>query len=139
MQIFKLLLIQCLNLTSFFPRPEELYYKLSQGCKFSKIDLPHAYLQIELDDKSKEFVVITTHQALYHYKQLPFGLNCAPAVFQKIVKKVIQRIPGTAKYSDDIIITGATEKEHNFDKFTINFNEWINAKFSKTSYNIWVI
>ena len=38
-----------------FPLPEELFHKLNQGCKFSKIDLAEAYLQIELDDKSKDF------------------------------------------------------------------------------------
>ena len=95
-----------------FPLPEELFHKLNQGCKFSKIDLADAYLQIELDDKSKEFVVITTHQGLYRYKRLPFGLSSAPAVFQKIVETAIQGIPGTANYLDDIIVTGATEKEH---------------------------
>ena len=95
-----------------FPLPEELFHKLNQGCKFSKIDLADAYLQIELEDKSKEVVVINTHQGLYRYKRLPFGLSCAPAIFQKIVEKVIEGIPSTANYLDDIIVTGSTEKEH---------------------------
>ena len=95
-----------------FPLPEELFHKLNQGFKFSKIDLADAYLQIELEDKSKELVVINTHQGLYRCKRLPFGLSCAPAVFQKIIEKVIQEIPGTVNYLDDIIVTGATEKEH---------------------------
>jgi len=95
-----------------FLLPEELFHKLNQGCKFSKIDLVDAYLQIELDAESRNLVVINTHQGLYHYKWLPFGLSCAPAVFQKIVEKVIQNIPGTANYLDDIIVTCGTEKEH---------------------------
>ena len=33
-------------------------------------------------------------------------------MFQKIVEKVIQGIPGTVNYLDDIIVAGATEKEH---------------------------
>ena len=64
-----------------FPLPEELFHKLNQGCKFSKINLPDAYLQIELDDKSKDLAVINTHQGLHCYKRLPFGLSSAPAVF----------------------------------------------------------
>ena len=95
-----------------FPLPEELFHKLNQGCKFSKIDLADAYLQIELDDKSKDSIAINIHQGLYRYKQLPFGFSSTPAVFQKIVGKVIQRIPGTANYLDDIIVTGTTENEH---------------------------
>ena len=57
-------------------------------------------------------MVITTHQGLYRYKRISIGLSCAPAVFQKIVEKAIQGIPGTANYLDDIIVTGATEEEH---------------------------
>ena len=93
-----------------FPLPEELFHK-NQGCKFSKIDLADAYLLIELDNKSKDLVVINTHQGLYRYKRL-LGLSSAPAVFQKIVEKVIRGIPGTANYLDDIIVMGTTEKEH---------------------------
>ena len=93
-----------------FPLPEEPFHKLNQGFKFSKIDLADAYLQIELEDKSKELVVINTHQGLYCYKRL--GWSCAPAVFQKIIEKIIQGIPGTANYLDNIIVTGATEKEY---------------------------
>ena len=33
-------------------------------------------------------------------------------MFQKIVEKVIQGIPGTANYLDNIIVTGTTEKKH---------------------------
>ena len=33
-------------------------------------------------------------------------------MFQKIVEKANHGIPGTANYLDDIIVTGATEKEH---------------------------
>ena len=93
-----------------FPLSEELFHKLNQGCKFSNV--ADAYLQIELKDKSKELVAINTHQGLYRYKPLPFGLSCTPAVFQKIVEKVIQGISGTANYLDDIIVTDTTEKEH---------------------------
>jgi len=71
-----------------------------------------AYLQIELNDASKQLVVLNTHQGLYHYKRMPFGLSCAPAVFQKIMEQTLSDIPGVACYLDDLIITGKTEKEH---------------------------
>ena len=43
---------------------------------------------------------------------MPFGLSCAPAVFQRIVERVIQNVPGTANYLNDITVTSSTEKEH---------------------------
>ena len=65
-----------------FPLPEELFHKLNGGHMFSKLDLADAYLQIPLDKESADLVVINTHQGLYKYKRLPFGLSCAPAIFQ---------------------------------------------------------
>lgn len=80
--------------------------------KFSKLDLAEAYLQIPLDDKSAELTVINTHQGLYKFKRLPFGLSCAPAVFQKLIEQLVGDIPGVACYLDDIVVTGRSEQEH---------------------------
>ena len=95
-----------------FPLPEELFEKLNGGHKFSKLDLAEAYLQIPLDEKSTELTVINTHQGLYKFKRLPFGLSSAPAIFQKFIEQLVRDIPGVACYLDDIIVTGRSEQEH---------------------------
>ena len=95
-----------------FPLPEELFQKLNGGHKFSKLDLAEAYLQIPLDEKSNELTVINTHQGLYKFKRLPFGLSCAPAVFQKLIEQLVGDIPGVACYLDDIVVTGRSEQDH---------------------------
>ena len=60
------------------PRVEELFARMN-GCKiFSKLDLADAYLQIELDDASKQLLVINTPKGLYQYQRLPFGPSSAP-------------------------------------------------------------
>ena len=94
------------------PLPEELFHKLRGGTKFTKLDLADAYLQIELDGNSKQLVVHNTHQGLYCYKRMPFGLSCAPAIFQRIIEQTLADIRGVACYLDDIIITGKTEYDH---------------------------
>ena len=95
-----------------FPLPEELFQKLNGGHKFSKLDLAEAYLQIPLDEKSAQLTVINTHQGLYKFKRLPFGLSCAPAIFQKLIEQLVGDIPGVACYLDDIVVTGKSEQEH---------------------------
>ena len=92
--------------------PEELFHKLNGGCKFTKVDLAEAYLQVELTEESSQLVVINTHQGLYRYKRLPFGLSCAPATFQKVIEQTVGDIRGVACYLDDIVVTGKTEQEH---------------------------
>ena len=43
---------------------------------------------------------------------MPFGLSCAPAIFQKIIEQTIADVPGVACYLDDLIVTGKTEEDH---------------------------
>ena len=62
------------------------------GGKFLKLDLSHAYQQVLLEEKSQEFVTVSTHKGLYRYNWLPFGIASAPAVFQQLMEKVLQGI-----------------------------------------------
>ena len=59
------------------PNPEELFATLSEGEKFSKLDLSGAYQQIVLDEDSREYVTINTHKGLYRPTPLPFGVSSA--------------------------------------------------------------
>ena len=89
--------------------------------------LADAYLQIKLDENSKQLVVLNTHQGLYYYKRMPFGLSyCATAIFERIIKQTVADILGVACYLDDIIIKGKTEKDHiNLQKTLERLKEWI--------------
>ena len=46
------------------PRIDELFAALSGGKVFSKLDLSHAYLQLQLDESSQEYVTVNTHRIL---------------------------------------------------------------------------
>ena len=65
-----------------------------------------------LDEESRTYVVINTHQGLYQYNRLPFGVSSASGVFQRIMKTLLQAMPGVVVYLDDILITGRNEQEH---------------------------
>ena len=94
------------------PRPEELFAALNGGEQFTKLDFSEAYLQLELDEESQQFMVINTHKGLFKYTRLPFGIAAAPAVFQQTMDIVLQGLPGVVCYLDDIIITGKDKQEH---------------------------
>ena len=94
------------------PKPSDLMTSLTGGQKFSKLDLSAAYQQIVLDDEASELVVINTHQGLYKYTRLPFGIASAPAIFQKAMDGILQGIPHCICYLDDILVTGRSDEEH---------------------------
>ncbi|XP_030368972.1 uncharacterized protein K02A2.6-like [Scaptodrosophila lebanonensis] len=94
------------------PTRESLLHTVRRGTHFSKIDLKDAYLQMELDDSSKQFMVVSTPLGLFQYQRLPYGIASAPAIFQRYLEQLLNGIEGCGNYLDDIIITAPTVKEH---------------------------
>ena len=100
--------------SDFYPLPriEELYTKLGGGVLYSKLDLSHAYQQLELDSVSQEYTTINTPKGLFAFTRLPFGVSCAPGIFQRTMESLLSKIPMCAVYFDDILISGKTVAEH---------------------------
>ena len=94
------------------PHIDDLFASLAGEKLFSKLDLAHAYQQIPLAEESKKLVVINTHKGLYRYNRLPFGISSAPAIFQRMMEGILQGIPHVTVYIHDILVTGATDREH---------------------------
>lgn len=92
--------------------PEDLFVKISGGSKYSKLDGHNAYHQLELDEASKQFLVVNTHRGLYRYNVLPQGIASSPAIFQEFMDVLLQNIPQTGSFIDDCITTGSTEDDH---------------------------
>lgn len=97
-----------------YPLPliDDLFAGLSGGQKFSKIDLNQAYLQMCVDEQSRELLTINTHKGLFRYCRLPFGITSAPALFQRAMDQILSGLPGVQCYLDDILCTGANDEEH---------------------------
>ena len=94
------------------PRPEEHFAALNNGQYFTKLGLSEVYLQIELEDEAKKYLVINTHRGLYRFNRLPYGIASAPAIFQQIIEQVLPKLPKVVCYMDDILVTGSTHEEH---------------------------
>ena len=94
------------------PKIEDLFARLAGGKSFSKLDMAQAYQQLDLDEESREYVVINTHRGPYRYNRLPFVVSSAPGIFQRVMESVLRGIPGVVVYLDDILITAPTDEEH---------------------------
>ena len=94
------------------PRVDDLLASLAGGKHFTKLDLAHAYLQVPLDEESRQFVTVNTEKGLYQYTRLPFGVSSAPSIFQRTMERLLHGIPNVLVYIDDVLIKGVTREEH---------------------------
>ena len=93
---FKVTVNKVSKLDSYpIPKIEDLLIKLSGGQHFTEIDLTHAYEQLMLDEESRKYVTINTHKGLYRYNRLPYGVSCAPGIFQRCIEGLLHDIPHT--------------------------------------------
>ena len=67
---------------------------------------------MELDEESKRHVVITTHNGLYRYNRLCFGIAFAPAIFQGIIEQISHEVKGVQLYLDDCAHKGLNNRDH---------------------------
>lgn len=67
-----------------------------------------------LDEKTKHKTALITHQGLYQFERLPFGLTNAPTSYQMLMTKVLQELNWKIAliYIDDILVFSKSFDEH---------------------------
>ena len=88
------------------PKIDELCAEMA-GCNmFSKLDLRHAYQQMELDENSKNILALNTHKGLFRPTRLSYGIKSATGIFQRAIENRLKGIPNTVVRIDDILVGG---------------------------------
>lgn len=101
------------------PNIDDLFTKLSGGQLYTKLDLSHAYQQVVLDEASRKLTTINTSKGLFVYERLPYGVSSSPGIFQRIMEQLLQNIPMTVVYLDDVLVTGRTPEDHDRNLQTV--------------------
>ena len=94
------------------PKVEDLFASLPGGKVFSKLDLSHAYQQLELDAESQHCVTVNTHKGIYRYLRMPYGVSSAQSIFQSVMDQILPGMYHVMCFLDDILITDESEQEH---------------------------
>jgi hypothetical protein len=76
------------------------------------MDLLSGYHQIKLKPEERPRTAFKTHNGLYEYKVMPFGLANAPSVFMATMNRILHGLPFVVVYIDDILIFSRTPEEH---------------------------
>ena len=94
------------------PRFEELMSTFNNFSEYSCMDLRDAYMQLGVDETSRQYLVMSTHRGFFRYKRLCFGVCSAPSLFQSYMDRIFSGLGGVACFLDDIGTGGRTRAEH---------------------------
>ena len=121
------------------PRIDDILAMLSHCDYFTALDCNQGYLQIFIADEDVKKTAFITHQGLYAFLKMPFGLKNAPATFQRCVDRIL----GECKYKfaigylDDVMCFSKSFEEHidHLRKVLIRIrNSGMTLKISKCSF-----
>lgn len=81
---------------------------------FSVLDMCSGFWQIPLDSETKHKSAFVTHNGLYQFKKLPFGLSNAPMSFQMVMTQVLKGVAWRYAlcYIDDILVFSKDLESH---------------------------
>jgi len=94
------------------PTLDEVRNKLMNKKLYTLVDLKDGFYQCELEEGSKRYCAFSTPYGTYNFNRLPFGIACAPELFQQLTNKYFGDIQNVCVYIDDILVYGKTKEEH---------------------------
>ena len=101
------------------PKIDELISELRNSKYFSQLDLASAYHQIKLHPDSRDLTSFITHDGVFRYKRICFGMSSAPSAFQKMLSTILSGLQGVQNYLDDVIVYGRTKEEHDQNLYNV--------------------
>lgn len=79
------------------------------------VDLRDAYLLLPVNKQHRKYLRFIYEGRLYEYNAMPFGLNCGPLIFTKLMKPILffLREKGyiSVLYLDDFLLFGETYQD----------------------------
>jgi len=99
------------------PRIDDLLDQLGKAQYFSTLDLASGYWQVQVHPLAHEITAFVTHQGLYEFAVMPFGLKNAPALFQRLMQRVLMGLNPSdgqdfVSALDDMLVFSETFNEH---------------------------
>ncbi|GFV83843.1 hypothetical protein TNCV_387511 [Trichonephila clavipes] len=96
------------------PIMDSLLDKLARAKFFSTLDLASGYWHVPIHPKDTEKLAFCTNFGLYGWCRLPFGIKVAPAIFNRLIRRILTKykIDFACNYFNDIVAFSSSEKEH---------------------------
>ena len=95
------------------PTLEDIAPKLAGAKIFSTLEASCRFWQIPLEENSCKLTTFITPIGRFCFRRLPFRITSAPEMFQRQMSTLLKDHEGVVVVMDDILVYGATTKEHN--------------------------
>ena len=95
------------------PRIDTLIDRLGSARYLTTLDLSKGYWQVPMAEECKALTAFRTPFGFYHFCYMPFGLQGAPATFQRLMDQVLEGAESySSAYIDDVVIFSRSWEEH---------------------------
>ena len=91
---------------------DETLAQLAGAKKFSKLDANSGFWQIPLAKQSRPLTTFITPFGRFQFNKLPFGISCAPELFQKRMSTMLSGLQGVLSLMDDMLVLGHDKHQH---------------------------
>jgi hypothetical protein len=97
---------------------DEVASGLEGANTFSILDAKNGFWQLKLDEESSLLCTFNTPIGPYRFTRLPFGVKCAPEIFQRTMDRMLENLDGGEIIMVDVIVTGdKTTHDERLTKF----------------------
>ncbi|CAL9691326.1 unnamed protein product [Knipowitschia caucasica] len=95
------------------PRIDDLLERVGSAAYITTLDLSKGYWQLALAPEAKELTAFRTPFGMFQFRVMPFGLQGAPATFQRLMDRILRDVSEfAAAYLDDVVVFSSSWKEH---------------------------
>ena len=102
------------------PQVDELLDRLGKAHFISTMDLTRGYWQVPVAVKDRHKTAFSSPFGFFQFRMMPFGLQGAPATFQRMMDSFIHGVHDfTPVYLDDLVIYSTTWEDHLYHLRTV--------------------
>ena len=95
------------------PRVDELLDHIGKARYITTLDLTRGYWQVPVALSVRPLTAFITPSGVFQFRVMPFGLNGAPATFQRLMDRLLSGLEKfSAAYLDDVVIFSDSWKDH---------------------------
>ena len=94
------------------PLISDILASLGRSRFFSTLDIRKAFLNVRLNEESRELTAFSLGAMHWQYTSVCFGMKDSPSCFQNIITQVLSGMEGVQAYIDDVLVTAPSFELH---------------------------